>query len=142
MKINLKNQKGIGLIEVLISLSILGVGILGLLQAFPHGTSIERDIELTTISQHLAQSKLEEIVSLSYSEVLLGQTEDKVRVDTDPNSSFYDFKRSTYVNLVDENLQTTETNIGMKKVLITLYWPSTFLGPDRSYSLTTVISSR
>ena len=137
-----KNISGIGLIEVLVSISILGVGILGLLQAFPHGTSIERDIELTTIGHHLAQSKIEEIISLSYSEVLTGLNEDDIRIDSDPNSDFYHFKRSTYVTLVDENIQTTQTDIGMKKVTTTISWPSNFGGSDRSTSITTLISSR
>jgi len=139
---NYKNQKGISLIEVLISISVLSIGILGLLQAFPHGTSIERDIELTTIGHHLAQSKIEELISLNYSEILTGLIEDNVRVDLDPNSIFYNFKRSTYVTLVDENIQTTETDIGMKKVLVTIYWPSNFGGADRSTSITTLLSSR
>ena len=137
-----KNPKGISLIEVMISIVVLSVGILGLLQAFPHGTSIEKDIELTTIGHHLAQSKIEEIISLNYAEVLTGLIEDNVQVDASPISNFYDFKRSTYVTLVDENIQTSETDIGMKKVLVTIFWPSTFKGSDRSTSITTLISKR
>ncbi len=142
MNSNNKNKSGIGLIEVIISISVLGIGILGLLQAFPRGTSVERDIELTTIGHHLAQEKIEEIVSLNYGEIAIGIIENQVRVDTDPTSDFYDFLRTTEVWLLDQNLIVSGSDIGLKKIRVTIEWISVFGGPNRDTSITTMISEK
>ena len=139
----IKNQnKGIGLIEIIVSISILSVGILGILQAFPRGTAAQRALELETIANHLAQEKIEQIIISPYDDITVGTQELEVRVEPDSSSSFYKFKRTIVVGLVDENLLTTETDIGLKKITITISWPRPMDSGTDSTTLITLLSKR
>ena len=133
---------GITLIEILVTTGILTVGILGILQAFPQGIDVSRDSELASTAQQLSQSKLEELNSLSYSDIAVGTQENKARITADTSSPLYAFQRTTIVSLVDQNFSSSVSDIGLKKVTVTIYWPSVFPFGTRSETVQAIISTR
>ncbi len=137
-----RQPQGVGLIEIMISVTVLAIGLLGLLRAFPQGIAVEKSLEYATIGSQLAQAKLEEYAATPYDEIGTGLIENQVRVNTDSSSILYHFLRTTTVSLVDSNLSVSGTDIGLKKVTITIAWPSTFGGSNRSTSVTTLVSER
>ena len=137
-----KNKSGVGLIEIIISISILSIGILGLLQAFPRGTKAMRALELETIANHLAQERIEEFAADSYDDIAVGILESQVRVESDTSSPFYRFKRSVVVGFVDEDLIVSAEDIGLKKINVTIEWQRPLDGADDSASLITLISEK
>lgn len=136
------NNQGITIIEVLLTISILAVGILGLLQAFPRGISTARELESEAVANHLAQSAIEGHIAASYDELLPGELENRIHVTPDENNSLYPYLRSTTIGLVDQNLNPSGQDIGLKKISVTIAWPSVFAGAERSITFTTLISSR
>jgi len=138
----IKNNKGITLIEIIISVTILAVGILGLFQAFPRGISIQHSIELETIANHLAQEKIENIVAIAYENIDVGIIENQVALSEDPSNEFYKFKRTTTVELVDGNLAPSLNDLGLKKITTTVEWPKFLNNGTDSMSIITLISQR
>lgn len=139
---NNKNKQGVSLLEIVIATAILSVGILGLIGAFPQGIETTREQELMVIAGQLAQTKLEEMASLSYAEVVVGTIEDRVHAVAEASDPLYKFLRSTSAGLVDQNLNPSQTDIGLKKITITIYWPSVFNLVEKSQSVVTLISER
>ncbi|MAG28686.1 hypothetical protein CL632_00870 [bacterium] len=136
------NKQGISLIEIIISISVLAIGILGLLQAFPRGVATQRTIELETIGNHLAQEKFEEFAALTYEDIATGTLENQVRMSSDQGDPFYHFKRTTVVELVDQDMIVTGGDIGLKKITVTLSWPRPLNGATDSLTMVTLVSKR
>lgn len=137
----LKNKKGLSLLEIVITTAVLSVGIIGIVNAFPQGIETTREQELIVIAGELAQAKLEQTASLSYAEITVGAIEDKVHVVTDTSSPLYKFTRTTTAELVDQNLASSLNDIGLKKVTVTVFWPSVF-GNEKSQTVATLVSEK
>ncbi|MDP1709929.1 MAG: prepilin-type N-terminal cleavage/methylation domain-containing protein, partial [Candidatus Komeilibacteria bacterium] len=129
------NQAGITLIEILISITLLTVGILGIIRVFPQGLSAEKNIELGSIAEQLGQAKIEELTALDYDSLSTGTLENQVRIGSDASSPFYNFKRSTAVDLVDANLNSTAIDVGLKKITVTIYQPVNWESSNRSIQI-------
>jgi len=136
----ISNKDGITLIEILITISVLSIGILGPLQAFPYAMKAQRTIELQTIGNHLAQEKFEELFSLSYDQISVGVIEDNQRASSDQSNPLYHFTRTTIIELVDENMLQSQSDIGFKKITTTVYWPKPLDNENNNISLITLIS--
>lgn len=116
------NQNGITLIEVLLSVTLLSVGILGLLQAFPRASEAQYALEREVIANHLAQEKLESLMQLAYEDIATGTLENNVAVAPDPQSPFHPFYRTTTVQTVDANLSPSGSDVGLKRVMVVISW--------------------
>lgn len=115
---------GITLIEALVSLTVLLVGIVGLLSAWPHGSNWQKRAADKTIAIGLAQAKIEELSALSYENLAVGTIENRVRQGQAPSDPFYRFTRDAAVTLLNQNLNPTDTDIGLKKITVTVYYPA------------------
>lgn len=136
------NTAGVGLIEIILSVAILGIGILGILQAFPQGVATEKHLEYAAMAAQVAQAKLEQLASVPYDSLAPGTLEDQARVSNDPASPFYNFFRTTAVALIDQNLAPSAGDVGLKKISLTVGWPAVFGGDQKQISLTTLVSKR
>lgn len=136
------NPSGVTLIEILLSLALLAVGIMGLLSAFPRGIAADKDLELGTIAQQLAQEKIETLTNLSYNEIATGLLENQVRASADPANPFYQFKRTTAVDWVDGNLASSGNETDLKKASVTVAWPGRWGGADRAVKIVTLITKK
>lgn len=136
------NTAGVGLIEIILSISILAIGILGIIRAFPQGIATTKHLEYAATASQLGQAKLEALSSEPYDSLAPGTVENQVRVSNDPASPFYNFFRTTVVSLVDQNLGPNGIDIGLKKISLTIGWPAVFGGGQKQISLTTLVSKR
>lgn len=136
----IKNNKGFTLIESLVAVFILSVGIVAVLQAFPLGTYIQKTSQLSTIALVLSQGKMEETISLSYSNLLIGTIEE----DYDSNSDFPSFRRLTKISYFDPDNPSIVpgSDLGIKKIEITVFWRSHLGVLEKEVKLATLITKR
>ena len=117
-----QNNKGFTLIEVLVAMVILSIGLLGtaaLITGIIRGNQVSNRMTAATT---LAQDKMENIKSVSYS-----------NAESEPRAflpSPYE-KYERQVTVVDDN----SLGVGMKTVTVTVYW-----GSGKSVSLQTILS--
>jgi type II secretory pathway pseudopilin PulG len=142
MKNIFKQNKGIGLIEIILSISILSVGILGIISAFPRATAIQRSLELNTIANHLAQETMESYNAIAYEDIAVGVLENNLAIDTDTSSPFFPFAKTTIVDLLDSNLAVTQTDTGLKQITTTISWSHPLDGSTGSTTLFRVLNKR
>jgi len=135
-----KNQTGMSLLEIMVSLSILVVTFITLMQSFPMALAINKTSENATKASYLAQEKLEEINSFGYNNIAVGTIEAKHRLSNISTDYLYYFQRETTVNYVDSNLQNSVSDTGLKKISVTIYYTNSFLKTEKTYSTVTLIS--
>lgn len=116
------SQAGFSIIEVLVAFVVLTVGLVGIAGSFPYGLKINKESENTTSLVYLSQAKLEEILSLPYTNVATGTIEARHFITTDPMSGYYRFESQTVAEFVDSNFLSTTTDLGLKKVTVTIYY--------------------
>ncbi len=136
----MNNQKGLSLIEIIVSFSILSLSFIALMQSFPLALNLNKTSENATKASYLAQEKIEELYALGYVNFSTGTIEAKHSLSADPANYLYYFQRQTVVYFVDGNLQTSETDTGMKKVSVTIYYTNSFSKSEKSYTTITLIS--
>ena len=135
----LKSKKGFSLIEIMSAFAIVSLVFIGLIQAFPYGLSINESSEHSTVASFLAQGELERLRSLGYENIPLGTTA-KQRISTDQADYRYHYQVETVVTYVDQNLANTATDLGIKKISVTVYFINSITKKENSYNLTTLIS--
>ena len=138
----LKQRKGLSLIEIIVAFTILAVAFIGLVQAFPFGLSVNKEAENTSEASYLAQDKIEELVSLGYSNVNVGTIEAKHRLADDLNNYLYNYQRQTVVSYVDGDLNESGGDQGMKKISVTVYYTNAVSKTEKNYNVSTLISEK
>ena len=132
MKLN-----GFTLIELLISIFVLSMGIIGVLGLFPISAHIAKSSQMLTIANQLGQAKLEEIVSKPYEEIS-ASTENYGEIP-----GFESFKRVTEVAYYDpQNSTTTESDLGIKRVSVSVFWKSPVGVSEKNISFITLVAKR
>lgn len=131
------NQNGFTLIEILLTITFLFVGLLALLQIFPMAFNLERANQAKSQAALLAQEKMEYINSQSYQAIAV----DNVFEATLP-SPFQLFSRRTIVSYVDANLQETGSDLGLKKIEITISWQSSLPLASKEFKIVSLVSAK
>lgn len=131
---------GFTVIEATIAIFILLVGLLAVSEFFPFGLRIISDAQKETTAANIALSKIEEIRSLNYNDVGTGTIEAKQRVSTDPTSYLYHYQRQTVVQLVDTSLNPAVADIGLKKIMVVVYWHSLIGNKEKSIQIDSLTS--
>jgi type II secretory pathway pseudopilin PulG len=128
------SDKGFTLIELIITTATLVIGIIGILSLFPVSVRTAKSAEMSTIAIQLAQGKIEEMISKSYTEIAsFAETYGEI-------PDFEAFKRVTTVNYYDpSNSTTTEDDLGIKRVAVNVYWKSNIGINEKSVALVTLI---
>ncbi len=132
------SRQGFSLIETLIALSILIIAVLALVQLFPMGLKASYKAKQITVATNLAQAKVEEIISQSYSQINPG-TYEEASLSTIDND-FSNYGRITVISFVDENLNQTVQESGLKKVEVFVTWPDQYTNSRSTTTLTTLIT--
>lgn len=115
-----RDNRGFSVIEALVVISILSVTIFFIVSIFPSGLANSQFAVSETTAVNLAQSKIEEIVGTSYGDLQVGTTTEATLANLDPD--FFGFKRITVIKYVDENLNDSLVNNGLKKARVLIYW--------------------
>jgi prepilin-type N-terminal cleavage/methylation domain-containing protein len=121
MKDRSKILKGFTLTELMIAIFILSLGIYAVILMFPLGIRMIKFSQMATQAFELAQKKMEETISNSYSSIPVGT------VSENPlPAPFNAFRRETIVAYVDPNSNLSETSIDkdIKKITVKVYWKS------------------
>ena len=140
MKTKFKNQLGMSLLEVMVAFSILTLTFTALMQSFPYSLAINKTSENAAKAAYLAQAKLEELNSLGYGNISTGTIEAKHRLADNPTDYLYYFQRQTTVSLVDGNLADSASDLGLKKISVTVYYSNALSKVEKEYSTVTLIS--
>ncbi|NCQ16355.1 hypothetical protein GW814_01710 [Candidatus Falkowbacteria bacterium] len=140
MKTKFKNQLGMSLLEVMVAFSILTLTFTALMQSFPYSLTINKTSENAAKAAYLAQAKLEELNSLGYGNISTGTIEAKHRLADNPTDYLYYFQRQTTVSFVDGNLADSASDLGLKKISVTVYYSNALSKVEKEYSTVTLIS--
>lgn len=126
-------------LELLIALSLFLIGMISILQVFPLNRRLLTQTSQTTQAVFLAQQQIEDIRSTSYTDLSVGSYVARQAVTTDASSPLSIFDRQINVVQVDTNRQQTNTDTGIRRVDVTIYW--TEVNVQRSYAVSTYIYS-
>ena len=138
---SIKN-KGISEIEAVLAVAILSIGILSAVTLFPLALKISKNAEEETVAANLAQAKIEEIFSLGYENTPTGTIETRHRLATDPANPFYSYERQTVSQFVDGDLNNSATDLGLKKIVVTIFWHTPHLNISKSLPVSILISQK
>ncbi len=128
---------GFTLIEILFTITFLFVGLLALLQAFPTALGLEKINQMKSQAVLLAQEKMEFISSKAYQDVAV----EDVLEDVLP-SPFQLFSRRVKVTYVDADLQTTGSDLGLKKIEVTVSWKTALPFAPKDLKISGLIASK
>lgn len=135
----MKKKRGFTLLEILVALSLFLVGMVSILQIFPINRKLIAQNGEMTQAVFLAQEQIEKIQATSYSDVMVGSFESRhyLKSSGEPLSQF---ERETSVNLMDSSYNNSNTDIGLKKVVVTVYWKQGNI--DRQYTLPVIVTNK
>ena len=137
-----KSVSGFTLIEVIVTIAIITVAFFGIIQIFPFSLKVNKASQNLTTAGYLAQSGMEQILSTSYEETATGIIEAKNRLSADSSSYLYYFQRELDVEYVDADLQTSVTDLGLKKITTTVFWEDAMSTEEKTYILSTLVSKK
>ena len=135
-------QQGFSLTEIVIAFGVLTLGMVAIATSFPFGVNINRESENISSTAYAAQQKIEELMSYQYSQIATGTIETKHQISSDPTSDMYGLKRESIVDLVDINLNSTTTDVGLKKITVNVYHSNAVGKKEKMYSTYSLISRR
>lgn len=137
-------RRGVGLIDVMITLSLLAIAGVVFVSTFPAGFSALRQTEETKKAVELAQKKLEQVKALGYESLSYTNLRAANAIDEDQTTSPYKF--TSVDNLVSAlpasqgRLEITNYASGIKKISVTVNWVSG--GNNRSVVVNTLIADK
>jgi len=123
------------LIEVMVSLAVLTIGILGVLQAFPVAVMKEGIAKNNSTASYLAQGQIETFLSYSYDDAALA-------VGTTTTSTASNYQIQTNISYVDplNGLNSTTTDLGIKKIKVKVFWGQDI--PEQTVEIATLYSKK
>lgn len=135
-----KSFKSFTLIELLISLFILSVGVFATLEAFPFGVSIQKSAQMTSTALYLAQAKAEELLSQSYSSIIVGIFEE----DYGFLPGFDSYRREAEISYFDPNNPDVPPveDLGIKKITVNVFWHFPLAIGEKTVKISTLLSKR
>ncbi len=136
------NNKGITLLEAMITIMVIMIGILSLAKIFPVAYKINKTSEQSTVAANLAQAEIENLYYLSYDNIPLGTVEAKHRLSDITTDQLYNFQREVLTEYVDGNLSTSISDTGLKKISVIIYWYNPSLKIEKSTELISLISKK
>lgn len=123
------------LIETLIAIFILEVGIMGVAGFFTSSFKTTRVARNETQAANLASGLLDSELGNSYDNLAIGAGS-KERYSSDANNPFYDWYKKIDVAYIDMNLSQSDSDTGMKKIIVTVYWLDN--GTERSFQTASI----
>ncbi|MFA6215702.1 MAG: hypothetical protein WC768_03980 [Patescibacteria group bacterium] len=133
-------NKGFSIIEGTLAIAVLIIGLMAIMQVFPFGLKVIGDSQNTTIASSVALEKIEELRSVQYDSLATGTIEAKHHLSADAGNYLYSYQRQTIVELVDANFNQSGTDIGLKKITVTVFWVSPVGFAEKSIQLNSIVA--
>ena len=109
------------MVEIVVAIAVLAIGVVGVSTFFAGSTRNTRNASNTSVAANLGQGVIDEELVKSYNE-LNPNDGDKVKFSEDSANSFYNFSKKINISLIDQNLNSSVTDIGLKKIDVIIYW--------------------
>ena len=138
MNIKIRNKQGFSLLEVVVAVMIIGTTFLGIFQAFPYAFATIKGAENKTKAVYIAQSKIEQLYELGYSNIATGTIE--VKHPMAGSGVLSRFQRQTIVTALDGDLIESMTELGMKQIDVTVYYTNEFTKTEKLLKVSTIMS--
>ena len=135
--LEIKSEKGFTIIEAMVSVFILTLGITAVLCLFPLSLQARKFSEMKTVATQLAQAEMEEVISLSYDNILIGTATES---PLDP--PFGAYSRQMIVDYVDSDLVISAVDTGLKKIEVLVSWNSSLSISDKNVRIISLIATR
>lgn len=125
-------RKGFTLIELVISIALFALVLLGVAGLFSRGITVGLRAEKLTVAVNLAQAQIETILAAEYSTLNVGAFEQRHIV-------FETFERDTEINYIDpDTLDPTAEDLGLKRARVTVFYPAP--GGEKTFTLSTIVT--
>lgn len=124
--------------ETVLALAIVAVAVTFLVSLFPHGLKTAKLSQEETVAAFLAQAKMEELISANYAETPTATTVENSLGSLDPD--FVGFSRTTTVTYADGDLAFAPSDLGLKKISVTVSWLNNLSQATSSLSLVGLIN--
>ena len=98
----------------------MSITIFVIISIFPYGLRERNRAEINTITTNLAQAKIEQLLSQTYSQISVGTTTEPTLAIID--NDFADYNRITSVNYVNEDLAPASSETGLKRIKVLISW--------------------
>ena len=85
----------------------------------------------------LAEEEMETVRSRGYSGITVGALESQETIPNTSGTIFSTFQRSVTVSLIDGTYAPSATDVGLKKVVIIVYWTTGAI--NQQYTLTSYV---
>ena len=122
-------KKGFTLLEILLTLVLFSVGVVGIAGLFSYTLDSSLDAEYTEIATNLAQARAEEVRNIAYDDIA---DEAKAQV------SVIGYTLPPEFQAFQRQVGVTEPLTDLKQVTVTVYWQ--FKGKEVSEQLVTYVS--
>ena len=142
MKKYFLKKEGFSLLEIMVAFTILTVAFIAISRSFPYGLAINKTAENLTIASFLAQDKIEELHSLGYDNILLGEVESRHKLSSDQGDYRFFYERDAFASYVDSDLVDSISDSGMKKISVTIYYTNPLSKQTDTYNISTLVSRR
>lgn len=131
------SQKGVSFLEAIVAIFIFTVGFVGLLQVFIFSFGVEISNQRQSQAAFLAEEKLENLLALSYEDVVNGIFQENSLVDP-----FEQFSRKTTIIFLNSALEESAVDNGFKKITVEVNWNSLLNISPKTFQLSTIIARR
>lgn len=129
-------RRGFTFLELLVALSLFTVGMLSILQIFPANRRLLAQNAANTQAVFLAQEQLELARATPYANLTVGTYAPRAAITTAAGISGYD--RQIVVTYLDSNYATSNTDQGLKRVDVTVYWTDRTI--NRQYTVSSYVT--
>ncbi len=135
-----RTKPGFTLMEAMVALAIFGAFTSLMIVSFPVALRMIGSGNKLTVAANLMQAEIEELRSVAYADLGVGTYMSNVRADSDPASPYYGFTHTVTVERIDDSLNVSGSETGLKRVTLTTSWFDPLRG-NQSKSVYTVVTS-
>lgn len=134
----MKRRRGFTFIELTLAILLFSFGIISVMQIFPVNRRLLAQSQSQSQAAFLAAEQIELVRNVDYDDLTVGNYEAKAFLPGTNGAFAAGYERSTVVSLVDGNYAASGTDVGLKKVVVTVYW--TERNVNRTYTVSTIVS--
>jgi len=114
-------KKGLTIIEIIVAITVFTIGVLGVAAFFGNSSRLAGAAGRISVASNLAQGLIDQEVNKSYDSLTPG-TGIKTNLSLENTNPFYQYQKQVDIILIDSNLAISGTDIGLKKIIVTIYY--------------------